>query len=159
MKLDPVYLVAPRPVITTRRALLYATATGIAGCGLGVVTGWIWRGLVQEEPASAARSGPPTTDPRLLHAFQLASPATSIDILLANDAFLVAMIAESQKVGADTTPLWDAIDRIARHVADSPSLPDRARRARMLLGLATRPHPPEGQLDQLLPKLRQAAGQ
>jgi hypothetical protein len=146
MELDPVYVLAPRRRITTRRAFLFAGAAGCLGFAGGFGAGWLAKGLDVPTPAS-------TIDPRLARALDLASPATPIDVLLENQLFLIGMLHEEEIAGRTHASIWEAVRRVAKEVVTTPSLSDRRLRARTILDLLSRRQPASVDFTDLLPDL------
>lgn len=151
MRLEPVSVLAPRPRIPTRRALLLAGVAGAAGIGMGMGFGW-WRWGKGEQAGEAARP----MDPRLAHALELASPTTPIQALLSEQMFLLAVVHETEQAGNRHPELWTAVQRIAAEIVRDRSLPDRRIRARSILDLLERGRPSGTGLELLVQDLRRA---
>lgn len=150
MKLEPIFLLAPRKQMPTRRAFLIAGGASLGAFAAGFGAGWLIRG------GAAHPAAPTLIDPRLAEALELADPATPIAKLLEQQMFLVSIVHEQQIAGHTHDALWRAIHRVAREVIDDRSLPDRRQRARALVDLLARTQPVGVDFDPLVSQLQEA---
>ncbi len=158
MKLEPVYLVAPRPRITTRRAYLIAACAGVGGLAVGWIGGWIYNSGVRVNAGELPSPRLDRADGRLALALRLSAPQTPLAELLANDALVLMMVHETEAANRPEPRLWDAVQRLARAVAENPRISARARRATALVDLlGSRAHPLPW-FDEVLPALRAGGG-
>lgn len=125
MKLDPVYVLAPRPQIATRRAFVLAGATGCLAFAAGFAGGYWFRHSRDEQPPR------PPGNPRIDWARSLAlgDDTTLLDNL---PAFL-GVCHEAHQLGLDDVSLWDSIRRAAKAVIADAGLEQRRIKARALL--------------------------
>jgi hypothetical protein len=149
MKLDPVFVLAPRPHVTTRRAFVFASAAGCFAFAAGYGAGWI-----VHRPSAA--SPLPTVDPRHARALGLAAASTPIGTLLDHQLFLIGIVHEQEIDGYAPDLLWRAIHRIAAVVVADATLPDRRLRARTILDLLARRRPADPDFTGLVPALELA---
>ena len=114
MKIEPVYLVAPRPRVTTRRAFVWCALTGSAGVALGSATGfWLGRATAsQPRPAAAPTSIDASLQRRIQWAREVIAAGSDV-ALLANAPALVSITHESLQAGLDDDQLWDGVMRLA----------------------------------------------
>ncbi len=160
MKLEPVYLVAPRRRIPARRAFLIAAGSALAGLGVGFVGGWGARGLRTEGAPPAPGNLQTGIDAglrsRIAWAKSVAS-ATDDGTLRQNLAGYLAILREAATAAIDDAALWSGVDRATALVTGAAPTPVRKVHARTLLAiLAVRPGPPTD--SELLAALREAAG-
>lgn len=138
MKLEPVYLVAPRARIPTRRAFVLAGLAGAAGVGCGFVAGRALAGPAGDAPPDP---GSAPVDAELLARIQWAerlAQRSDVDELLANLPALLGVVDEAASRGLDSDVMWRAVAKTARAVADDGSVPWRAPAARALVRLLER---------------------
>lgn len=131
MRLDPVYVVAPRPAppsIPTRRALLIAGAGALGAFCAGIATGWTWRGPAAPPTEPGSQPGD-STDETLRWLQDLAAPSSPVDGLVTNFMAFVWMVPRRYP---DHPELWDGMVRLAQEVLKNEALSDRAKIARDL---------------------------
>jgi hypothetical protein len=151
VKLEPVYLVAPRKQTeVTRRAALLVVAAWVGSAGVGVATGaWVWRG----------RSHPPEPDAgdsRLMWLLGLASDSTPIEELVSEYLVFIAYLDRHYR---SVESLWRGVERLIVFVTETAPDPSIAPMARDLIQLVeSGGWPNRLHLGHYLPVLRRRAG-
>jgi hypothetical protein len=136
MRLEPVFLVAPRDraAAVTRRSFLFAGATFACGASLGgVCTALAARAVALPDDALA-----PTGDAELDQLRRLALEGSD-DQIVQRRLLLVA--STFSHYGRDPV-LWHGIGRLCDLVVADAAFPDRARFARALVGVIERADAP-----------------
>ncbi|MFN3242118.1 MAG: hypothetical protein ACE37K_11445 [Planctomycetota bacterium] len=154
MRIEPVYLVAPKPEqknVPTRRAFLIAGGTFLAGLGLGGACGFAAgsRGSGKGEGAVEERLEP-TGNAELDELRRLAVEAPVEELMEKATAFLdlLAQKYDSDKIG------WRGADRIADQLLNGPARSDGRLLARWLMQVIERRDSKEAQARlRLLPRL------
>lgn len=136
MKLEPVYLVAPRPKppsMPTRRAFLFM---GFAFAGGSVVGGACGYSI----GAAIAKSGDlsPTGNAELDELRRLAVKAPLAELV---ENRLYFMMVFDRKYSSDEV-LWRGVERLANAIAADPAFPDRRRMAKVMTLTIERLAPP-----------------
>ena len=155
MRLEPVYLLAPKPKppsIPTRRAFLIAGGTLLAGLVVGAASGYAAAASASgEDGAHTARGGDPreqTLDE--LHRLAVDAP---IDELASRWVYFVDAFGTSYR---EDPILPEGMARLCEHVLSQPSLEGRALMALSLSQAIERAEPAAmSRLDGFLPALRE----
>ncbi len=153
MKLEPVFLLAPRPAppsMPTRRAFLLAGSTALLGVATGATAG-----VLATRPPSQSDGTLDAEAMRMLRwARELAQPATPIDELVQHAGAMLMVLAEYAPADAE---IWRAVDRLARHVTTADRRTDHAALAHHLhVTIASLPQAAEHGLHHHLAALRRA---
>ncbi len=122
MKLEPVYVLAPRPAapaMPTRRAFLFAGAAFLGGAAAGSAGGW-WFGT-RSVPEGTGAEAAPSADENIIWLHGLCHDASPIDELVRRRVSLYFAVARS---GSDPI-LWHGFERLCREVQDNPLLDKR----------------------------------
>jgi hypothetical protein len=151
MKLEPVFVVAPRHeskgMMPTRRALLLALAAGAAGVSLGGGGAF----LLGRAVGKRERHGGQDAERMLAWARKLAVPGTPDARLLENSGPLLMTMAE---FAPDDPQLWQAVRRVAKTVVGDKDVSDRVQIAchvrKTVIGLSP---PAFLRFDELIPEL------
>lgn len=120
MKLDPVYLLAPKPKppsMPTRRAALIAGATFLAGAGLGSACGY----AAGSSPAAAAENQEaewlaPTGDAQLDELRRLAIKAPDDELWSKRNIFMDMLFTTYP----NDTAAWSGVERLAKRSMVEP---------------------------------------
>ena len=129
MRLEPVYLLAPKPKppsMPTRRAILIAGSTFVAGFGVGGACGYAAGSRVA--PAGESTSEPelqPSGDADLDELRRLAVKAP-IEELMQNAVVFANLVRATYR---DDEILWRGMDRIAAALISGYQIPDRRKAA------------------------------
>lgn len=131
MKLDPVFLVAPRPKppsMSTRRAFLGMGAAFVAGGAIGSACGYA-AGVANAKAvdASATEELQPSGDADLDEVRRLAVKAPIEELMADSLAFLGAVTQDH----SEDKIAWRGVARISQYVIDHPEVGDR----RLLAGV------------------------
>lgn len=129
MKLEPVYLVAPRPKppsMPTRRAFLFMGVAFAGGSIVGAACGY------SIGSASGSDELPLTGDPDLDEWRRLAVKAPLKELVRLRHEFMVALDRDYP----EDAVLWQGLNRLAAAVATDAAFPDRRRAALFVLRLA-----------------------
>lgn len=131
MRLEPVYLVSPRPIppaMSSRRAFLLAGATFVAGSALGGACGYSLAASAGKEAGGGDADLATSGDAELDELRRLAVKAPIEELVQRR---LVFMNSISGDYRSDPT-LWKGIERLCDHVLASPATADRKISARLL---------------------------
>ncbi len=125
MRLEPVYLVAPKPKppsMPTRRALLGMGVALLAGGGIGSAFGYAL-GRRQRDAAAdlPGEIDTPSGDPEVDELRRLAVQAPIEELMAQAGPFLVML---GQRQAMDVVA-WRGVDRIAEQLLGRPDLPQR----------------------------------
>jgi len=157
MRLEPVYLVAPReraPVMATRRAFLGMGLAFTAGTLVGGACGY---SLARQQSGSAGTTAggdpvPPSGDAELDELRRLAVVAPIQELL--DQRLLFLMMRE--RTYAQDPVLWRGVARLTEHVITTADVVDRGQLARLLIATITKGAPPaELSLAERVPALRE----
>jgi hypothetical protein len=137
MRLEPVFLVAPRPQSAwTRRSFLFAGATFAGGAFAGSACGFA---IGSRRPALPMLEQPaPTGDAELDQLRALATQGSDADLVQHRLLFVASTFSH---YGQDPV-LWHGIARLADLVVDDAAFPDRSVFARALAGVIERADTP-----------------
>jgi hypothetical protein len=149
MRLEPVYLVAPKPkppMMTRRRALLLAGSMLATGLGVGCAGGY-WLGT----PSHDAQQPPPPEDTTLRELRRLATDAPVAE-LLTNWSTFLGMLNDTYPHDA---VLWRGAERLGEAIVADENLVDRRRMAAWLVQVITTAESDAARaLDRLVPPLQ-----
>lgn len=140
MKLEPVYLLAPKPKppsIPSRRAFLIAGGTFLAGVGLGGACGYAVGVGGSGEVDNGEGALKPTGDPLLDELRRLAVKAPIDELMEKHMPFLDHL---TSKYAADST-LWGGVERICQEVISNPRIASRRSVAGWLATVISRGDP------------------
>ena len=148
MKLDPVYLLAPPPLLTRRQALRAAGTSVAAGIGVGFLSGFLLSGKSQVVD-------PRLSDPLVAWASRLADdPSVEAAEELAKHCHGLRYAVQA---APQCMPLWRGWARVAALVSGMP-LPQATDTAALLLQMyESRPAGIAVPSADLLPRLREFA--
>jgi hypothetical protein len=154
MRLEPVYLVSPRPkppAMPTRRAFLLAGTTFAVGSVLGGACGYSLAASATKDTGTEDGDLAPSGDVELDELRRLAVKAPIEELVQRGVFFLNLRDTTYPQDGV----LWRGVERLARQIIENPGPIDRSL---VLVVTATieRGQPPESlRLEESLPSLRQ----
>ena len=137
MRIDPVFLVAPKPVVPsmpTRRAFLLAGSTFAVGvsfggaCGYAVGAGKSGEGGGEGKAKAKEEELPPTNDVELDELRRLAVKAPIEELVERRLVFIAALSIDYRK----DEVLWRGVGRLCDEVLSRQDYPERRRTARSL---------------------------
>ena len=155
MRLEPVYLLAPKPKppsIPTRRAFLVAGGTLLAGLGVGAASGYAAAASAAgQDGEQATRYGDPSA--RILDELHRLAVDAPIDELVARWIYFVDSFGTNYR---EDPILPEGMARLCESVLTEPSLDGRALMALSLSQAIERAEPEAAaRLDAFLPALRE----
>jgi hypothetical protein len=131
MRLEPVYLVSPRPkppAMPTRRAFLLAGTTFAVGSVLGGACGYSLAASATKDTGTEDGDLAPSGDVELDELRRLAVKAPIEELVQRRMNFLNSISGDYR----DDPILWKGIGRLCDQVLASPKAPDRTLNARLL---------------------------
>ena len=149
MRLEPVYLVSPRPIppaMSSRRAFLLAGATFVAGSALGGACGYSLAASAGKEAGGGDAELATSGDAELDELRRLAVKAP-IEELVQRRLFFVTTLVNAYR---EDQVLWRGVGRLCDAVLSSVEVPDRRLFSRFLVQLIE--NGPPGQTQQLTPR-------
>jgi hypothetical protein len=158
MKLEPVFLVAPKVSagsVSTRRAFLFAGAAFVGGAVLGTACGYSLGAATGSAPAPNEPPEPAKTGNNELDELRRLAVSAPIDELV--DKHVPFMRLRDRNYQTDSV-LWKGVGRLAEEALQNPLLRERRQISALVAASIEQGDPPAAlNLKQLLPQLKRLA--